>query len=222
MKKIIMAVIIIILPVYVLLFVFETAVFDLDYFKTKFIENNTMEITGLDINQLMRISDETLKYLEDDRENLILYEELNGDTIQVFEERELNHMEDVKVLFDYGYKIKFATMYISILCLGYLFIKNKYVAFKAIRVGSILYLVAIGIIVVLAYIDFNRVFVIFHKILFTNDLWLLNPKEDIMIQMLPLDFFMGIGIKIAIMYLLYIFLSVFISTFIMSRNRNSA
>ncbi|SHJ16401.1 integral membrane protein TIGR01906 [Dethiosulfatibacter aminovorans DSM 17477] len=212
MKKAVSIITVIVLPVFVLLFVFQLAVFDLDYFEKKFIENNTMEITGLDLDQLMRVSDETLKYLNDERQDLILHEEVNGEEIQVFEENELNHMRDVKILFMNGFIIKNAAMFISILCLVYLVFKDGKLLWKTIRTGAILYLLLIGAVAVMAYVDFRSVFVVFHKLLFTNELWIMDPKEDIMIQMLPLDFFMGIGIRTAALYFGYIAISIVIST----------
>ena len=41
--------------------------------------------------------------------------------------------------------------------------------------------------------DFTRAFLWFHEMLFTNDLWLLNPATDLMIRMLPEAFFADIA-----------------------------
>lgn len=215
MKKIISVIIAIVLPVFVLLWVFQFAVFNLDYFEEKFVENNTMEITGMNLDQLMRISDETLKYLNDERQDLILHEEIEGELVQVFEESELSHMRDVKVLFMYGFIIKNATMFISIVCLVYLLFKDSRQLCKAVRAGSVLYMILIGAVAIFAYIDFNRVFTVFHKILFRNDLWIMDPVKDIMIQMLTLDFFMGIGLKTVLMYFGYLIVSIVIMTLVL-------
>ena len=39
-------------------------------------------------------------------------------------------------------------------------------------------------------IDFNRIFVLFHQIVFNNDDWLFSPTEDPIILFLPERFFM--------------------------------
>lgn len=49
-----------------------------------------------------------------------------------------------------------------------------------------------AIFVFIAMTDFNSYFVRFHEMFFTNDLWLLNPKTDRMIQLLPEVFFRDI------------------------------
>ena len=38
-------------------------------------------------------------------------------------------------------------------------------------------------------INFDGLFVTFHKIAFTNDLWLLNPRTDLLVALMPLPFF---------------------------------
>ena len=39
-------------------------------------------------------------------------------------------------------------------------------------------------------IDFNRIFVLFHQVVFNNDDWLFSPKEDPIILFLPERFFL--------------------------------
>lgn len=51
-------------------------------------------------------------------------------------------------------------------------------------------------------VDFNRYFTYFHLIFFNNDLWLLNPNTDLLIQMLPEEFFISIFIRIILFFLL--------------------
>ncbi|PKM70577.1 MAG: TIGR01906 family membrane protein [Firmicutes bacterium HGW-Firmicutes-18] len=220
MKNLTKIILTISLPIFVLLMVFQQAVFDLSYFKNKFVENDTPAVTGLDMEQLMRVSEQTLEYLKDKRDDLIIYEELNGEKIQVFKDREIEHMVDVKDLFVMGYTIRNITGIISLLSIAYLWMKHKKSILQSVRMGSVLFFGLIAIIGSYAVLDFNHAFTIFHELLFTNDLWLLNPETDIMIQMLPLDFFMGIGLKIAVIYMAYLVLSV-VSTTILLRKRMS-
>ena len=49
---------------------------------------------------------------------------------------------------------------------------------------------------ILIQIDFNKYFTHFHEIFFNNDLWLLNPETDVLIQMLPLEFFTNISVAV--------------------------
>lgn len=49
-------------------------------------------------------------------------------------------------------------------------------------------------------IDFTACFIIFHKIFFTNDLWLFDPSVDYMIRMLPEGFFSDMVLRIGAVF----------------------
>ena len=46
-----------------------------------------------------------------------------------------------------------------------------------------------------ALADFTGLFVTFHKAAFPNGGWLLNPQTDLLIRLMPLDFFIRLGIR---------------------------
>ena len=48
--------------------------------------------------------------------------------------------------------------------------------------------------------DFTQYFTYFHEIFFNNDLWLLDPKTEILIQMMPEPFFIKAAIGIGLYY----------------------
>lgn len=97
------------------------------------------------------------------------------------------HFEEVKNLF----------IVIQLVCIvtGILAIRFIY---KAIKTGEILFLklaskLSIIIPVVLGgvcMIDFDKAFIIFHKIFFRNDYWIFDATTDPIITILPQDFFM--------------------------------
>lgn len=51
-----------------------------------------------------------------------------------------------------------------------------------------------------ASIDFTNFWISFHELFFTNDLWLLNPMTDLMIQMFPETFFFDMVIQIIVVF----------------------
>ena len=62
---------------------------------------------------------------------------------------------------------------------------------RTFRRTLIAILAAVTAVIVLACIDFNSLFVLFHKVAFTNDLWLLNPQTDLLIRLMPIEFFIS-------------------------------
>ncbi len=82
---------------------------------------------------------------------------------------------------------------------------------KPLRLVSTGYLVGFGIIlaglialVIAMMRDFSALFTRFHLLLFDNDLWLLDPKTDIMINMFPEEFFNQLGIAIGVYAIVFV------------------
>ena len=63
--------------------------------------------------------------------------------------------------------------------------------------GQVFWLALLAFVAVCAAVDFDGVFRRFHGLLFSNDLWLLNPETDLMIRMLPEQFFMSVALRAA-------------------------
>lgn len=64
--------------------------------------------------------------------------------------------------------------------------------------AAALILLPIGMLGIWAAIDFSSAFTFFHKLLFTNDLWLLNPETDLLIRICPSGMFAALGLRIAV------------------------
>jgi integral membrane protein (TIGR01906 family) len=111
-------------------------------------------------------------------------------------------MEDVEKLFRIGFFIKNVFLTVSILSFFILKFYYKEKLKTPLIAGGIIFsliLAAIGVIIVF---NFEKAFIIFHEILFDNDLWILNPKEDVLIQMLPSNFFSDLGFLIVKRYII--------------------
>lgn len=109
----------------------------------------------------------------------------------LFTERERLHMVDVLALFAGGRRMA-AGCLVGGLLLGV----ASLMAGGRRRFGTgLLYGLLVFALVALclgtwAAVDFDGWFRWMHEIVFTNDLWLLDPAESMLIRMMPLDFFM--------------------------------
>ena len=65
-------------------------------------------------------------------------------------------------------------------------------------IASLILIVPLAIFGIWAAVDFNSAFNFFHRILFTNDLWLLNPETDLLIRICPSSMFANLGLRIAL------------------------
>ncbi|WP_425446940.1 TIGR01906 family membrane protein [Dethiothermospora halolimnae] len=188
------------IPIFLLLTTFQLVVFDMDYFEKKYQQYNITQVTGMDEESLMTVTEELLNYLEGEREDIVLKEKINGEERQVFRERELLHLKDVQVLFDKGFLIRNVSLILILISLFWLFIFERNKIPKTFILSSLVTIITMIVFVVLISIDFYKYFTYFHEILFTNDLWLLNPKTEVLIQMYPLDFFNSISMKIIMFF----------------------
>lgn len=48
--------------------------------------------------------------------------------------------------------------------------------------------------------DFTKYFIMFHHIFFSNDLWILDPATDMLINIVPEGFFMDTAARIALLF----------------------
>lgn len=109
------------------------------------------------------------------------------------------HFEEVKRIFELIQIILIISSCSSIL-LCYQHLKQKQYLF--LRLTAIITVVIPLVIGIIAMMDFNTVFVIFHKIAFRNDFWIFDYTTDPIISILPEEFFMHCFIMIVIIIII--------------------
>ena len=181
-----------------------------NYYKYEFEKYKVYENIGISLDDLLIVNNQMLNYLIDKKESLSdITSTINGkQNVNFFNEREIAHMEDVKELFLSGLRIIFICIILNIILLIILFILSKrkiliYLA-NGMLLGSVVFL---SILLILGFIistDFTRYFILFHKIFFTNDLWILDPTTDRLINMVPEGFFIDTARNIGILYGIFV------------------
>ena len=97
------------------------------------------------------------------------------------------HFEDVKQIFILISKIAYATGIYSLFGLLICMFKRNY---KVLKHTSIMIVVLPGILLALAMTDFDKYFIMFHHLAFSNTYWIFDPVKDPVIMILPQEFFM--------------------------------
>lgn len=130
-----------------------------------------------------------------------------GDYSNFFNDRERLHMIDVKNLMTIANFLIFGltmTMYIMII------IQIRSGSLKNLLEGYFIATILIALTILAAYfINFSEAFIVFHKIFFANDLWIMNPSTDRLIMLMPEQFFINMSMRI-IKVFVFLFLSSFI------------
>ncbi len=153
---------------------------------------------GMDASALSRVNILLADYLSGKTDDLSIEEYVFGIKQQVFNANEKLHMVDVAKLFSIAHGLKIALLICAaisaaagILLGGSESAEILLRAFKCFWVAAgVILLSVIGSFLV---VGFDRMFILFHQLLFTNDLWLMNPTTDIMIRMFPGEFFQRIA-----------------------------
>ena len=204
MKKVVIYILSVICAVCILLaLVFsamQVVIFDEARFHKSYEENDLYEFIGIDKDDLHEVTHEMMQYLHGRRDDLIMHAEIRGEYQQVFEEREIAHMVDVKKLFMGGFAIRNIAAMIAGALLVILFASFRK---KMIKPMCVSYLWVTGAMLVIAAVlgvimatNFDALFLKFHLMFFDNDLWLLDINTDVLIQMLPESFFNSLALAI--------------------------
>ena len=113
---------------------------------------------------------------------------VDGTEYAAFNQKEQQHMADVQDLFR-------LCRVVNRVCLGMILLcgcaVRRRLNWRAFRRTLLIILGVVAAVILLACIDFDGLFTLFHRIAFTNDLWLLNPQTDLLIRLMPTQFFIS-------------------------------
>jgi integral membrane protein (TIGR01906 family) len=161
------------------------------------------ETTGISEDGLYSITESIIDYLLLKTDNLQVLEKVNGVEREIFNQRELDHMEDVRVLFLLSYGVLFLLAAAIVFRVVLLHKENNLAEFyKEAKASFISSLVITSLVAVIFVTNFQKFWIVFHEVFFFNDLYILNPETDILIQMMPLQFFLKISTRIAVSFLI--------------------
>jgi integral membrane protein (TIGR01906 family) len=179
---------------------FEIAVYsDFDFYQKEYNKYNVLDDVQMEMEDVMTVTHEMMDYLKGKRENLNVDTIVADEPREFFNQREKDHMKDVQDLFLKGILIRRVAIGIAIAAsvLFYLLKGNmKLLLPKIYRIGTLILATITAFLAILFSTDFTKYFTLFHEMFFNNDLWLLDPKTDLMINILPEGFFVDMSIRI--------------------------
>ena len=114
-----------------------------------------------------------------------------------FNERELTHMKDCFDLFVLLRRVLVAAGIAAAALLAGSALLGYKLGSRAALTGALALLGLIAILGIWGIVDFDSLFTAFHHLLFTNDLWLLDPRTDLLIRICPQSMFMSMALRIA-------------------------
>jgi integral membrane protein (TIGR01906 family) len=146
------------------------------------------ETTGLDRTELEGAARGLISYFNSDETFINLTVTKNSQQFELFNEREVIHLKDVKglVLLDYRV-LAVAAIYVLVFTLGIVLRRPRNWRFLAGGVlgGSAFTLGLMATLGLGIALNFNWLFYQFHLLSFANDFWLLDPAQDYLIMLFP-------------------------------------
>ena len=174
------------------------------YFEKEYAKYNVLDsLPSMTMDSLLHVTDEMMDYLRGDRDDLHVTTTMGGEQREFFNEREIAHMEDVQVLFLKALSIRRVCL---ILGAGLLVLmaatesQDGTVLPPSMCMGTGLFFALITVLGLIISTDFTKYFIMFHHIFFSNDLWILDPATDMLINIVPEGFFMDTAARIALLF----------------------
>jgi len=142
---------------------------DLRLYQNGFEKYDVSRDTGFSDEELINISKGLINYFNSGAID---------ETMDIFSEEAIAHLRDVRGLIQLCYIMQWTALgYIIVfITAGFMYKRRKFFHLfnTVVASGSILSILGIAVIGIAALVDFNWLFVTFHRVFFTNDLWILS------------------------------------------------
>lgn len=182
-----------------------------NYYEKEYTKYNVLnDLPEMTMDDLLTVTDEMMSYLRGKRDDLHVFTFMGGEYREFFNEREISHMEDVRELFIGGLWIRRIGLLLTIFFVSGLRFWSrqdssrrtilKEIVPRSLCIGTGIFFAAALFIAAIISTDFSKYFVVFHHIFFDNDLWLLDPHTDMLINLVPEPFFMDTAFWIAVIF----------------------
>lgn len=190
------------LSVAVFLFFLTTALqwvtFDLPFYERHLSDLGVADDLQVDVPTLMGYVVTLTEYLKGTIPSPNMLTIVRGQESLLYGDREIHHLDDVRNLFALSALARNISLLIIVVLVVLAVMRRVWRSvikvYAYASAGIVVLLLALG---VLAAIDFNRMFTLFHLVSFSNDLWLLDPATENLIVMFPEPFFAAAAARIA-------------------------
>ncbi|NLT58399.1 MAG: TIGR01906 family membrane protein [Clostridiales bacterium] len=180
--------------------------FDPDFYAAQQQKLGIAQQTGLDGQVLRQAMQVLLDYLRGEAEDFDGQVVVEGTPRTLFDLRERSHMADVRRLYLNAVRFQHAVLAVAlaVMLLSLALPKGQRLALLArgfLR-GTLLAGALLAGLAGWLLVDFDHFWTAFHRLFFTNDLWLLDPAVSLMINLLPLELFFALVLRVLAAFLL--------------------
>ena len=174
------------------------------FYKKEYEKYRVTDNLNMKIDNVMAVTEHMMAYLIGKEEKLSIVTDVDGEHQDFFNEQDRLHLADVRNLFLGGLKLRnYAVILATILMIVLMAKKADFrrLVPQGYLQALFVYLILAAILGVAMSIDFTSCFTLFHKLFFTNNLWIFDPETDYMIRMLPEGFFSDMVIRVGVIFI---------------------
>ena len=207
----------------ILYFSIALPTFTMPFYNFAYNKNGTHELIGISNFDLERVTRLLMDYMRGSTDSLDIIVQIHGVSRPFFSDIEIAHMIDVAYLFQIGFIIRNIALLLFLATFLCNFLYERGPAFKVYAktylISQAVLLVLGGALTAVILSNFERSFIIFHEIFFFNDLWILDPSVDLLINIVPQQFFVDLFIVIVgIFALVSLIISLLCVIYLKARN----
>lgn len=173
------------------------------FYEKEYEKYNVTQSLGMTLPDVMGVTEHMMDYLIGREDVLSIETDVDGKYQDFFNEQDRLHMADVRNLFLGGLKLRNVLVISAVavlMALAFMKADLKRFLLRAYGTAMAVFAALLAFLGAACAADFTKCFTIFHKIFFTNDLWLFDPDTDYMIRMLPEGFFSDMVVRIVLVF----------------------
>jgi len=165
--------------------------------------NNTYAVVNMEPEDLHEVTRHMIRYMQgelDNREHGLQIETVVGGQVRYFfSDIEIRHMVDVYDLVVVGLLVRnIAILLLVLTSVAFAVWGRNYVKYllKSWQYVTASIFALLTTLVLVISINWHRAWHIFHEIFFDNDYWILDPQVDLLINIVPYQFFFTMSVFI--------------------------
>ena len=178
------------------------AVNDPGLYRNGFQRYHVAARSGISDTDLLSIGADLRRYFNTGAEPLAVRAPIYGVEQAVFNQREIAHMYDVKRLVRGTYWVAAGSLLWILMTLAWAFVIRRgdwaSIAARLAIWGGAVTLGAVVAVGVVAVGSFEQLFLLFHRLSFANDLWMLDPRTDYLLILFPGGFWFDATMRVAL------------------------
>ena len=178
---------------------------DGDRMRQKMNSYSDTSLSGVQAQEYPALASSLTEYLKGKADTPQVQVIKHGQSAPAFSQKEIQHLEDIRGLIALANSLRYTALGLAAMAIIVFFVIRQTASpeligmikpQRALSLALFLFFGAALVLAVWGLIDFNSLFYAFHRVLFRNDLWLLDARQDLLLQLMPENFFVSYALDL--------------------------